>query len=62
MTTLAVRATAVKNSDDMKRTSDIRFMLLELPNTKIFNIEPDEPGKQLNQSRLFNFKIEIHFH
>lgn len=46
MTTLALRATAVKNSDDLKRTADIRCMLLKLPSTKVFNVEFSDTGKQ----------------
>lgn len=41
MTTLAVRATSVKNSNDMHRVSDIRFMVLRLPNTQMFSAEND---------------------
>lgn len=41
---LAVRASSVKNSDDMKRSTDIRFKLLELPSTKVFTVDPNETG------------------
>lgn len=39
MTTLAVRATAVKNNTDTEKISDIRFMLLKLPKTNVFTAD-----------------------
>lgn len=39
MNSLSVRATAVKNSNETDKTSDIRFMILKLPNTNVFNAD-----------------------
>lgn len=44
MTSLAIRASAVKNNDDMKKTSEIRFALLKLPTTKTLTTEPSDSG------------------
>lgn len=43
MTSLAVRSTSVRNTNDV---SDIRFMLLKLPNTNVFTGEnvPSDSG------------------
>lgn len=39
MTSLAVRATSVKNNNEADKTSDIRFMLLKLPDTNVFTAD-----------------------
>lgn len=39
MTSFAVRATSVKNNNDMDKISDIRFTLLKLPNTNVFTAD-----------------------
>lgn len=47
MTSLAVRATSVKNSDDMKTIAEIRISLLQLPNTKTFTAKPSDSGMSI---------------
>lgn len=44
MATLAVRASSVKNSDDLKKTSEIKYKILDLPSTKVFNDELSDSG------------------
>lgn len=44
MTTLGVLTTSVKNNNDADKTSDIRFMLLKLPNTNVFTADNAATG------------------
>lgn len=44
MNSSAVRATALKNSDNLMKSSEVRFVLVKLPSTKIFNVVPNDSG------------------
>lgn len=59
MTSLAVRATAVKNSDDLKKSTEVRFVLVKLPSTKIFSVDASDSG--MTNCVLFTF-TSIHIH
>lgn len=44
MISLAVRAISVKNNNDSDKTSEIRFMVLKLPDTNVFTGDNDAIG------------------
>lgn len=44
MTTFAERTTSVKNSNEWKKSKEIRFTLLNLPSTNVFTNDPSDSG------------------
>lgn len=44
MSSLASRASSVKNSDDSKKSSEIKYTVLNLPATNVFAVEPKDFG------------------
>ncbi|XP_055295122.1 thyroid adenoma-associated protein homolog [Sitodiplosis mosellana] len=42
MSSLAIRASSVKNSDDSKKSSEIKYTVLNLPATNVFAAEPSD--------------------
>lgn len=44
MTSFPGRNILANVGDDLKKSSEIRFLLVQLPTTRVFTVEPDDSG------------------